>query len=138
MMDPQKNQHESPSMELPKPQVAASVEAAVPAEQKHEAQGSQAVEAGLSVSQNNSSAPTNIAAVPMTPVAVPPTGTSIPAAVPQIADDVDLIEKEWVDKAKEIVAATRQDPYQQNKELNRFRADYIQKRYNKVIKLNDE
>jgi hypothetical protein len=34
---------------------------------------------------------------------------------PQIADDVDLIEKEWVNKAKSIVAKTKDDPREQSK-----------------------
>ncbi len=56
---------------------------------------------------------------------------------PQIADDVDLIEKEWVSKAKQIIAATREDPNLQNKEISRFKADYLKKRYNKDIKLEE-
>src|SRR5688572_29084483 len=57
--------------------------------------------------------------------------TSIP--MPTTADDNDLIEKEWVEKAKQIVAATREDPYAQTKEISRFKADYLKKRYNKDI-----
>ena len=56
---------------------------------------------------------------------------------PQVAEDNDLIEKEWVVKAKQIVAATREDPHTQNKEINRFKADYLKKRYNKDIKLEE-
>lgn len=54
-------------------------------------------------------------------------------AAPQIADDADLIEKEWVEKAKEIVEKTRENPYLQNKAINEIKADYIKKRYNKDI-----
>ncbi len=50
------------------------------------------------------------------------------------ASDIDLIEKEWVLKAKAIVAHTHGDPYTQNKEINKIKADYIKKRYNKDIK----
>ncbi len=57
--------------------------------------------------------------------------------MPAIADDVDLIEKEWVEKAKHIVAITIGDPYQQNKQLSKVKADYIKKRYNKIIKLGE-
>jgi len=56
---------------------------------------------------------------------------------PAVADDNDLIEKEWVNKAKQIVASTRDDPYQQSKELTVFKADYMQKRYNKTLKLGE-
>lgn len=55
-----------------------------------------------------------------------------------VADDGDLIEKEWVVKAKEIVERTKLDPHAQNKEMNRVKADYMKKRYNKDIKLTDD
>jgi hypothetical protein len=66
----------------------------------------------------------------------PPAASAI--ATPAVADDLDLIEKEWVEKAKAIVAKTRSDPYNQNKEMNRFKADYMQKRYGKEIKLDEK
>lgn len=53
------------------------------------------------------------------------------------ADDVDVIEKEWVDKAKKIVSATKDDPHQQEKEVSKLQADYLMKRYGKQIKLTD-
>lgn len=53
------------------------------------------------------------------------------------ADDSDLIEKEWVTKAKEIVENTRNDPYEQTKKMTLFRADYMKKRYNKLIKSSE-
>jgi len=84
--------------------------------------------------------------VPPSPQPVPqstaPTGpssqTSAPVDTPMIADDVDLIEKEWVHKAKEIVDKTKEDPYLQNKEIGRLRADYMKKRYDKDIKLQKD
>lgn len=54
-----------------------------------------------------------------------------------IADDADLIEKEWVVKAKAIVAETKDDPHNQNKQMNKVKADYLKKRYNKDLKLNE-
>ena len=53
-----------------------------------------------------------------------------------IVDDGDLIEKEWVHKAKQIVEQTRDDPYNQSEALTVFKADYMKKRYGKAIKLN--
>ncbi|MCA9301556.1 hypothetical protein KC974_03300 [Candidatus Saccharibacteria bacterium] len=52
-----------------------------------------------------------------------------------IADDVDVIEKEWVDKAKSIVNQTKGDPYHQEKQVSELQADYLKKRYNKSVKL---
>lgn len=50
------------------------------------------------------------------------------------AEDVDLIEHEWVARAKKIVAQTTGNPYSQTNELNKVRAEYIKKRYNRTIK----
>jgi hypothetical protein len=58
-------------------------------------------------------------------------------ATPQVIDDGDVIEKEWVSKAKQIVARNRNDPYKQSQELMVLRADYMQKRYNKAVKLSE-
>ncbi len=57
---------------------------------------------------------------------------------PQIADDIDLIEKEWVEKAKEIVSKTKENPYLQNKAISEIKADYIKKRYNKDLAKSEE
>lgn len=57
---------------------------------------------------------------------------------PVIADDVDVIEKEWVSKAKEVVKSTSNDPYQQEKEVSKLQADYLKKRYGKDIKIPQE
>lgn len=56
---------------------------------------------------------------------------------PTSAEDLDLIEKEWVDRAKKIVTENRNDPYSQNKQINIVKADYMKKRYNKDVKLAD-
>lgn len=61
--------------------------------------------------------------------------TSAHATSPTVADDLDLIEKEWVTKAKAIVATTRTDPHAQNDEMNKFKADYMMKRYGKDVKI---
>lgn len=63
-----------------------------------------------------------------------PTSTSHSTG-PAIADDVDVIEKEWVNKAKSIVADTKHDPYRQEEEVSKLQADYLKKRYDKDIKL---
>ncbi len=76
---------------------------------------------------------------PIQPMAQPAT---IPVPIspdsPADAQDNDLIEVEWVNKAKAIVDKTREDPHSQNKEINKFKADYIKKRYNKEIKVAED
>lgn len=63
---------------------------------------------------------------------------SLSTNAPAIADDVDLIEKEWVEKAKEIVEKTRDNPYLQNKAISEIKADYIKKRYNKDVSKSEQ
>lgn len=77
----------------------------------------------------------------------PPNPPSIPQAddissqsivnLPDEAKDTDLIEKEWVEKAKQIVEQMSDDPYQLQQELAKVKADYMKKRYGKDIKLTD-
>ena len=57
--------------------------------------------------------------------------------VPVVAADEDLIEKQWVDSAKRIIKQTNGDPYEQGKAISRLQADYLQKRYGKVLPGND-
>lgn len=57
---------------------------------------------------------------------------------PMTAGDVDLIEKEWVEKAKKVVAQTKHDPHLQEQAVSRLQADYLQKRYGKEVKLPSE
>lgn len=74
----------------------------------------------------------------------PPTAVSANPAAPVLpvqnsvlaADDNDLIEKEWVNKAKQIVERTRDDPYKQSEDLTIFKADYLKRRYGKTIKVS--
>ena len=56
-------------------------------------------------------------------------------ANPLLAADDDLIEKEWVEKAKKVIAETRHDPHLQEQAVSRLQADYLQKRYNKTVKV---
>lgn len=53
-----------------------------------------------------------------------------------LAQDKDLIEKEWINKAKAIVEKTRDDPYKQTEDLTLLKADYMKKQFNKTVKLN--
>lgn len=71
-----------------------------------------------------------------TPVIATPDPTVAPANdsdAPDAAGDDDLIEKEWVDKAKKIIADTRDDPYRREKEISRLQIEYIRKRYGREI-----
>ena len=78
--------------------------------------------------------------LPPVPVAVPVPATPVAddaTANPTIAADDDLIEKEWVDKAKKIIADTKDDPYRREQEVNKLQADYLRKRYGKELGVSD-
>ncbi|OYW42113.1 hypothetical protein B7Z28_01765 [Candidatus Saccharibacteria bacterium 32-45-3] len=72
-----------------------------------------------------------------TPVIVPSMHTDDDAAVttdsPLVANDDDLIEKEWVDKAKQIISETRDNPHAREEAIARLQADYLRKRYGKEL-----
>lgn len=80
---------------------------------------------------------------PPPPVAPPPPPQDATPATsygsnddnPATAGDDDLIEKEWVDRTKKIIAETKHDPYEQERAFTRLQADYIRKRYGKEIKV---
>lgn len=64
---------------------------------------------------------------------LPTPPATAPAATPVIADDVDVIEKEWVDKARKIVNQTKDDPHQQEQAVEQLQRDYLKARYNKDL-----
>lgn len=57
---------------------------------------------------------------------------------PTVAADDDVIEKEWVNKAKKVINQTKGDPYAKEREVSKLQADYMQKRYGKQVKMPDE
>ena len=52
---------------------------------------------------------------------------------PDIASDDELIEKEWVNKAKKVIAETKDDPYRREQEVSRLQSDYLLKRYGREL-----
>jgi hypothetical protein len=71
----------------------------------------------------------------MPPATVDPTVTTTQpvADTPAIADDVDVIEKEWVDKAQDVIEKTKDDPYQEEEQIEALQRDYLKKRYGKEV-----
>lgn len=80
-----------------------------------------------------------VPALPTLPAPLPQVdGTSSSAitddtATPIAAADDDLIEKEWVDKAKKIIEDTKDDPYRRELEIGKLQREYIRKRYGREI-----
>jgi hypothetical protein len=52
---------------------------------------------------------------------------------PVTASDDDLIEKEWVDRAKKLVSDTIQDPYKQENAVVQLQKDYQKKRFGREL-----
>ncbi|MCA9347514.1 hypothetical protein KC930_02965 [Candidatus Saccharibacteria bacterium] len=55
-----------------------------------------------------------------------------------IAGDNDVIEKEWVDRAKKIISLTSHDPYAESYELNKLKSVYLKKRFDKDAPKEDK
>ena len=64
------------------------------------------------------------------------THTLLPTATQPAVEDKNL-EKQSVEKAKAIIATTKDDPYEQKKKLGQFKAEYIAERYKTTIKTDD-
>lgn len=58
-------------------------------------------------------------------------------AGPDVANDDDLIEKEWVDKAKKIISETKSDPHAQEERVSKLQVDYVKKRYGRDLGAED-
>lgn len=90
-------------------------------------------QAGMAAQPIPISLPTPLAAQPADDNQAVPANDS-----PTVAADDDLIEKEWVDKAKQIINQTRDDPARREKEVGRLQADYLKKRYGKELGASPE
>jgi hypothetical protein len=135
----------SPEFELPEPQVGHEVPVSAAVDSLHEQQRAVQVEQGVGVpaSQPTSQGPAPVSVPSLNPVVdngeLSQTGQATPHPTQGLqADDGDLIEKEWVIRAKQIVEHTKFDPHLQTKELGKVRSDYMKKRYDKDLKLDGE
>lgn len=70
---------------------------------------------------------------PIAPISITPPSTVAQDTNPVVANDDDVIEKEWVDKAKEIIRSTADDPHGRSSKVGELQRDYLKKRYGKVL-----
>ena len=73
-----------------------------------------------------------VPAIPL-PTPVQDDAATTDSGTPLVAADEDLIEKEWVDKAKKIILETKDDPYRREQEVKKIQIDYVRKRYGRII-----
>lgn len=88
----------------------------------------------LALSNDENKSDSNSASTPK----IEPKQNLAKISIPAEAEDTDLIEKEWVDRAKEIVEHTRDNPYEQQNALTKMKTDYMKKRYNRDVKSTEE
>ncbi len=131
--------------ELPKPQPAGGSfeagsadkgnqtdvekQALSPIEMLTQAQG--AVVQAVQTTDDNTALPV----VPLNDPHIVTTQSASDDSNPTVAEDGDVLEKEWVDKAKQIVTSTKNDPREQTNQFVKMRYDYVKKRYGKEIVL---
>lgn len=53
------------------------------------------------------------------------------------SDDSDHIDPVWINKTKAVISQTRNDPYEQKVQMSKVKAEYIQKRFNKQVKIDE-
>ena len=117
---------------------APSAESALPPVEQSlapspEAAGNQQQPPALSVLPPDDA--TQAASLPFSQPA-PQAAAPAPLAATQAASaSEDALTKEMVQKAKNIVLHTALDPFEQNKQLAAVKAEFLQKRYGKVLKV---
>ncbi|HEY0965120.1 MAG TPA: hypothetical protein VGE13_01435 [Candidatus Saccharimonadales bacterium] len=132
-MEPRSSEHLPSPIEYT-PQVSNTQEAQPDARyERRESTVERAGEQVHQVTQVQAQPPAPIVQLP-TPVQATDDNTQVVVDdTPQVAADDDLIEKEWVDKAKKVVAETKDDPYERERAVGRLQGEYLRKRYGKEL-----
>jgi hypothetical protein len=136
------NTNQIPSYEIPKSP-----------EQEPLYKGAAEKDPGLRIEANREILPAPVTGVPTGPLQQPSIPLSVPVVAPSatatgqvvvqddshiVAEDTDVIEKEWVDRAKKIISLTSNDPYVEAKEISKLKATYMKKRFNRDLPLAEE
>lgn len=140
-------QRQSPAEAMPNPQISSpevqvplEVGQPIPSERLSEL-GNEAIEQRRSHQIESSGQPAPQVPILPIPVVADDTGAvtqqSEDASLPIVAADEDLIEKEWVAKAKEVIAATKDDPFRREQEVKKLQLEYVRRRYGREIGDND-
>lgn len=94
--------------------------------------------------QDQAMGPSYSQAAPLPPPPPVPPSTPQPAAaspsaqVPVAVPDEAEMDKAWVDRAVVLLDKTRDDPFLQSQEIAKLRAQYMQSRFDKQIKVAPE
>lgn len=96
---------------------------------------SPALPLGLGV-QPSVAAPTPVQSAALVAAQQPQPVTAI-AQDEELGLDDDALDEEWVNKAKSVAEQYQADPYMASKALSKVKAEYLQRRYGKQIKVSD-
>lgn len=69
------------------------------------------------------------------PTALPPQSNS--AIAPSTDDNDDSLDEQWIGKAKTTIDQYKADPYMQSKMFSKLKAEYMQNRHNKTLKVEE-
>ncbi len=108
----------------PETQIGASVE-------RGEGKSEAVTQSSQSATPITPTLPLAVVTSPLTDDSAVPLQTNIS---PAAAKDNELIEREWVDKAKKVIIETKDDPYQREQRVSELQADYLWKRYGRQLK----
>jgi hypothetical protein len=118
------------------PVVFESIKERMPDLSSGEINGPDAVEAKKNADRGVSAAQEMILSTSL-PAPVVEDGSAVIIATtndnPAIAGDDDLIEMEWVKKAKKIIYETQDNPHLREEEVNKLQIDYVEKRYGRKV-----
>lgn len=70
--------------------------------------------------------------------AQPAPQTALPVQIADERASDDELDREWVNKAKDIVERTKADPFVQSNELNKVKAEYLKTRFSKDLNVGDK
>jgi hypothetical protein len=119
---------------LPQPieqgEVAQNTPEVAPKPKEMEASGADKVAQAYYGSQ---AAPVVIPLAPVQAVGALQDDIKTPTSHLSQSEDIEVIDKAVIDKAKAIVEKTKEDPHKQSQELTQMKKDYIEDRFNKKL-----
>jgi hypothetical protein len=96
--------------------------------------------------------PAQVEQAPLQPAPVAPATPALPqpvvqpavaddtvqlTGVPDVAADDDRIENQWVNKAKQIISETADDPRRREQAIGQLQREYLKKRYGKELGVSE-
>jgi hypothetical protein len=96
--------------------------------------------------------PAQVEQAPLQPAPVAPATPALPqpvvqpavaddtvqlTGVPDVAADDDRIENQWVNKAKQIISETADDPRRRDQAIGQLQREYLKKRYGKELGVSE-